>query len=280
MEGKTEKRKKNWMKNPPRGDWRKFDSKIKVEYTILTRSWTWREEDCYTEKHLAPWGMVKEATEALKSENVGNSFNKLPNEVKKYFADLCESNFDKEDINMEVNDGGNMGFGTFSYIYCSMCKSKSLLSFMEEFRDMLPNNPTVEDVLSNWDKIKAKKKFLKSKFHKAICGCLLPNDPDVMAGLSAKHFILRPISHTPLHDKFTVAAASSRSQDGPLPKKSKPDNTLVQSASTGAVQIDDAIPVTVTDKSGHQSTQYLKNKGKQLKTTFIFFLHGERNRYA
>ena len=68
----TEKRKKNWTKNPPQCNWRKFDVKLKLQYTILERSWTWKDEGCYKEKHIAPWGMVKAATEALMSENVGD----------------------------------------------------------------------------------------------------------------------------------------------------------------------------------------------------------------
>ena len=74
---KTEERKKNWRKNQPEGNWRKCD-KIKIEYTIVTRSWKWRDddEDPFIERHIAHWGIVKTATEAIKSENVGNSFRK------------------------------------------------------------------------------------------------------------------------------------------------------------------------------------------------------------
>ena len=108
--------------------------------------------------------MVNEATEALKSENVGNSFVNWPVEVKKHYPDLTAANFVKNEMKVEVEDERNKGSGTLWYIYCSMCKNKSLIPLM--FRDMLPHNTTVEDVLTNWDKIKRKKKFAKCKYRK------------------------------------------------------------------------------------------------------------------
>ena len=270
----TERRCKNWTKNKPQGDWRKVD-KIKLEYTVLERTWSWSgvDDDTYTEKHVAPWGMVKEATESLKSENVGNSYKTLPTDVKDHFSSLSPINFNKDDVTVAVTNSGNMGFSTFSFLYCSICKAKSLIPFMKEFQDMLPNHATVEDVLCNWDKIKEKKKFVKTKYHKSMCGCLIPNDPEVNAGPSAKQFITRPIEHTNVHQKFVTAATDPK--DGPtLPKKSKPNSSLVVSTggsrgATGTVQTEEVVEVVVTDKSGESSTKYLKNKGKKVRTTFI-----------
>ena len=166
----TMKRIKNWEKNKVLGNWRKTD-KIKVEYTILTKSWTWRgddDQDPYTEKHIAPWGMVNEATASLLSDNVGNSYKNLPNDVKNHYPSLQISNFNKKDIVITVTNSGNMGYDTLYYIYCNVCKAKFLLPFLNEFRDMLPNQPTVEDVLANWDKIKEKKKFTKSQYNSLL----------------------------------------------------------------------------------------------------------------
>ena len=126
----------------------------------------------------------------------------------------------------------------------------------------------MEDVLSNWDKIAKKKHFPKNKYHKDICGCLLPNDPHVNAGPSAKRFLQRPT----LHNKLHKSPATDGGHEGPLPKKSRPENTIVidQVASGSGVRVDAAVPVTITDrKSGQQSTGFLKSKGKQLKTTGI-----------
>ena len=94
----TLKHQKNWRKNKALGNWRKFDDEVKVEYTILERCWIWKgdeDEDPFTEKHIAPWGMVKEATSSLLSDNVGNAFKSLPSEVKNHFSALNSSNFNK-----------------------------------------------------------------------------------------------------------------------------------------------------------------------------------------
>ena len=52
-----------------------------------------------------------------------------------------------------------------------------------------------------------KKKFSKSKYHKDLSGCFLPNDPSVMAGPNAKRFIQRPANHAELHRKFVSPSA-------------------------------------------------------------------------
>ena len=147
---------------------------------------------------------------------------------------------------MKVSNEGNKGFANFGCIYCTMCKNKSLLPFMADFADMLPEHPTIEDVLRNWDKIKAAKKFPKSKYHKDICGCLIPNDPKVKAGPNAKRFIERPTNHAALHQKFVSPNAGNSSSEV-IPKKSKPENTvIVPDPSSGALNIDKAVEVCVT----------------------------------
>ena len=133
----TKKRKKNWMKNKVRGDWRKVsDENIKVEYTILTRLWTVNqdEDDVYEEKHIAPWGVVKEITNSLKSENVGNSYNTLPVEMKNHFPDLTAENFTKEAVKSNIVNAGNLGFGSFSYLYCSICNSNLCFHLLKSSR--------------------------------------------------------------------------------------------------------------------------------------------------
>ena len=142
----TLQRIKNLDKNPPLGKWRNHEALLKIEYTYVLRGWTWREnEEPYTEKHFSPWGMVMEVTEALKVENVGNSFVNLPVEVKKHYPDLTKDNFSKEEMVVKVANEGNKSFGTFRYVHCTMCKKKSLIPFLKEFKDMLPENATIED---------------------------------------------------------------------------------------------------------------------------------------
>ena len=149
-----------------------------------------------------------------------------------------------------------------------------MFPFIEEFKDLLPRNPTIEDVMSNWDTIKEKKKFLKSQYHKAITGCLLPNQPDVIAGPNVNHFIVRPAVHVKVHDNHPTKSASACAGGVPLPKKSKPGNTIAVAGSSmkspGIIITDEAIPITVTDKSGTKSKQFMKTKGKPLATIFSF----------
>ena len=169
---------------------------------------------------------------------------------------------------MIVSNEGNKGFADFGYIYCTMCKNKSLFPFMADFADMLPEHATIEDVLGNWDKIKRAKKFNKNKYHKDICGCLIPNDPNVKAGPNAKRFIGRPANHAGLHQKFVSPNAGSSSASEVIPKKSRPENTLA--SSSGTLSVNNVVEVCVTDKeTGRKSTKFLRNNGKSLKTTSI-----------
>ena len=101
-------------------------------------------------------------------------------------------------------------------------------------------------MLGNWDKIKAKKKFPKKKYHIEICGCILPNDPTVKAAPHAKNFIIRPIGH---HRTQHVSSSAADVPEGPsIPKKYRPDNTIVLD-DDGQIQVHKSIEITVSESA-------------------------------
>ena len=52
------------------------------------------------------------------------------------------------------------GYGTFDHVYCKMCYQDILPNFIEQYKDKLPANPKLDDVISNWDNIKAKENMI------------------------------------------------------------------------------------------------------------------------
>ena len=65
--------------------------------------------------------------------------------------------------------------------------------------------------------------------------------PKVKAGPNAKRFIERPTNHAALHQKFVSPNAGNSSSEV-IPKKSKPENTvIVPDPSSGALNIDKAV---------------------------------------
>ena len=79
----------------------------------------------YNEKHICPWGMVNSQKGLLGNPKIKMAYNTLPINVKEQFKGLTKETFNKDDINLSVEDEGNIGFEEFSYMYCTMCAGKS-----------------------------------------------------------------------------------------------------------------------------------------------------------
>ena len=152
----TERRKKLWMKNQVECQWRRV-TKIRFEYTYLYRRWTLpnqndsRDDEHFTDKMICPWGMVSEAKKNLLNKKVLNDYSTIPLDVKNHFGDLLNSN-NMKTLMIDIDDEGSKGFAEFHYLYCINCTKDILPNFLEEYKDFLPANATIEDVLANWDK--------------------------------------------------------------------------------------------------------------------------------
>ena len=58
----------------------------------------------------------------------------------------------------------------------------------------LPSNANAYDLMANWDKIWSKDKAKMSRYAD-LCGCILPNSPDILAAPNGRRFISRPADH-------------------------------------------------------------------------------------
>ena len=84
--------------------------------------------------------MVETVKDNIKSSKLLNCYNLLPLDVKGHFNELSEENFSAHLKDIIVEDVGNKGYPEFSYLYCSICESKSLPKFLEEFNVTVKRN--------------------------------------------------------------------------------------------------------------------------------------------
>ena len=186
----TAKRLKYWGKNTVSLNWRRWDVE-KIRYTQIVKTITYGE-NVWSTKFIAPYGM-KEAIKQRKRDNRGRS--SLPGDAKET---LClPEHYDFKDVVIDVEDEGDLGHKEFYVVYCLKCHSSDrgyMKYFTTQYKDFLPNNPTLKDVMDNWDKIAEEHSSSIMKYID-VAGCILPHEPTVSASPNESHYIVKPADH-------------------------------------------------------------------------------------
>ena len=78
------------------------------------------------------------------------------------------------------------------------------------------------DIQEHWDKIIQEDK--SPHWVADFCGCILPNQDDVLAGPNARRFILRPCDHSTKHHKTDLTTLPTRKR--PAEQSAGAENTL------------------------------------------------------
>ena len=137
-----------------------------------------------------------------------------------------------------------------------MCYQDILPTFINQYKDKLPANPKIDDIISNWDNLKPKENMID------LCGCLLPKESHVKAGPNARRFLVRPSEH---------ANATNHGNENKVKKRKREEismcskQTTLDIASNGTVSTSKQATL-VSDKN--TSTITLKH-GRRLKMARI-----------
>ena len=64
----------------------------------------------------------------------------------------------------------------------------------------LPENPKIEDIQEHWDELITVDSTVAQDHD--FCGCIIPNDPSIIAGPNNRWFILHPVEHADKYHKL------------------------------------------------------------------------------
>ena len=174
-------------KNKPAGDWRTWEV-IKIHYSLIKCEWVY-EENSYSDTTICPFGMTECMIKLLGDRKV---LRVMPEHIREGL--MLPEMFCKDEITMTINSE-DMGFESFFVVFCKKCHSKNgcLSVFSAEHSAMLPNDPKLEDIWENWDRIVAADKSAMDVID--VCGYILPNQPAIRAGPNARRFLIHPTQH-------------------------------------------------------------------------------------
>ena len=245
----TAKRIKNWNQNQPAGRWRKINQR-KIRYTYIKQKWTYDNKASMTIKHICPYGMVKFVTKLMTEERNRNQFHVLPNAVREELK-LTKTTYNSTLMQVECSNDGDKGYDNFYLMSCQMCqKGTKYQELVAKHQTLLPNDK-IESLLDRWDEIIAVDP--KAGWFSDFCGCVIPNQVDVVAGPNNRRFILRPCDHANKYHKSTTGTSSSTSSSSTVQKRpleSPNNNTILIGNSKGQLQTDKQTTVTGVNQSG------------------------------
>ena len=205
---------KNWNKNQPCGRWRSI-KQIRIKYTYILQTWYYKEKT-YTQKFICPLGMMKYMKKVLKDQKLFPHFNVFPNTVKEAFSVTTSADYDHGKLKIQCEDEGDKGYDNFYILLYSTGSKDKYPHFIKKFKGHLPENPKIEGIQEHWDA----PIFLDStlaQYHD-FCGCIIPNDPSIIAGPNNRQFILCPVEHT---DKYHKLKETELSQKRPAVTENK-----------------------------------------------------------
>ena len=210
----TAKRIKNWNKNQSSGRWRSI-KQIRIKYTYILQTWYY-EEKTYTQKFICTLGLVKYMKKVLKDQKLLHPFNIFPNAVKEAFSFTTSGNYEHYKLKIQYEDEGDKGYDNFYVLFCSTCSKRKYPDFIKKFKDHLPENPKIGDIQEHWDKLITVDSTVAQDHD--FCGCIIPNDPSVIAGPNNRRFILRPVEHA---DQYHKLKETELSQKRPAPTENQ-----------------------------------------------------------
>ena len=205
---------KNWNKNQPCERGRSI-KQIRIKYTYILQTWYY-EEKTYTQKFICPPGMVKYMKKVLKDQKLFPHFSFFPNTVKEAFSVTISADYDHGKLKIQCKDEGDKGYDNFYILLCSTGAKDKYPDFIKKFKGHLPENPKIEGIQEHWDA----PIFLDSTVAQDhdFCGCIIPNDPSIIAGPNNRQFILRLVEHA---DKYHKLKKTELSQKRPAVTENK-----------------------------------------------------------
>lgn len=204
----TTSRLKSLAKNKVDGDWRR-DKEIKLKYTLIKRTWTYvfqGNSHEMVQTHLAPLGMVKYLQNVLSLEKCLN-YDVLPADIKDKIP-VEKDSYNKKNMTIKCENSGDQGFQKFNWLYCTVCMNTLLPFVLSTYKQHLPDAAKIEDVINEWDVIWTKDESIANYID--ICGCVLPNQAEIIAMPNNRKFILRPQEHkSKIHEKILPGILSN-----------------------------------------------------------------------
>ena len=144
--------------------------------------------------------MVKYMKKVLKDQKLFHRFNVLPNAVKEAFSFTTSADYDHDKLKIQYEDEGDKGYDNFYVLFCSTCS-----------KDKYP-----EDIQAQWDELITVDSIVAQDHD--FCGCIIPNDPSIIASPNNRRFILCPVEHT---DKYHKLKETELSPERPAPTENQ-----------------------------------------------------------
>ena len=145
------------------------------------------------------------------------------------------ADYDHDKLKIQCEDEGDKGYDDFYVLFCNTCSKDKYPDFIKKFKDHLPENPKTEDIQEHWDELITADSTV-AQYHD-FCGCIIQNDPSVIAGPNNRQFILHPVEHADRYYKLKETelsrkrTASTKNQNPPpayIVVKKKYTNTLAR----------------------------------------------------
>ena len=105
------------------GKWKEIQ-KIKISHTVLTRDWSYDEQN-YREWFICHVGVIDAFSKQLALKSGYANANVLSPDLKSVLQ-ISERTFDKEKMTVKVSNIGNLGVKEFYHISCKVCKKDIL----------------------------------------------------------------------------------------------------------------------------------------------------------
>lgn len=186
---RTAKRIKLWAKNEVGLNWRKWALE-KIRYTTISKTLSYGDKS-WCERFIAPYGM-KDSIRKRKGDTRGKS--SLSDDAKEA---LClPDNYNPKDIKIITSDDGDLGFKEFYVVLCQKCHFSDngyLKYFVDKYKDFLPADPKISNIMDNWDKIVGA--HASEMKYMDVVGCILPHEPTLNACPNERKYITRPVEH-------------------------------------------------------------------------------------
>ena len=189
---KTAARLASWTKNRVESDWKQWRIE-KIRYTRVQRTFRYGVHS-FSQTFISPFGAKESIKKRKTDKRVKSTTKSLPAGVVEALG--IPENFDSNDVVIEVDDDGDLGFAEFYVILCRKCHFVStgfMNGFVLKYKAFLPTNPTISDIMDNWDKVIAK--HPGEMKHIDVLGCILPHQQHVHASPNERNFIVRPAEH-------------------------------------------------------------------------------------
>ena len=117
---------------------------------------------------------------STQNQKLFHCFNVFPNAVKEAFLFTTSADYDHDKLKIQCEDEGDKGYDNFYVLFCSTCSKDKYPDFIKKFKDHLPENLKIEDIQEHWDELTTIDNTVSQDYD--FCGCIIPNDPSVMAG--------------------------------------------------------------------------------------------------